>query len=142
MRRGRSSRNPSADSTTLVVDGLRRLGARLGIIALLVPIMLPLLHAIAAADGIGGLDPRTMLCRADAPAPDGSSQPDQTSHLKLACPICQTLQALGGFVPPRHRLDAPDAIVIADAAPLRDADGGPVVRLFEQARPRAPPALT
>jgi len=89
------------------VRALRGAGALLGAFALLVQVWLPVVHhpALAAAGG-GSAQVRTAsflgdgltLCLA---ARERSQPPGKApSHGSTPCPICQTLQIIGSFVPP------------------------------------------
>jgi hypothetical protein len=122
---------------------VRRLGATLGVLALLVQCLVFAFHRPAQAAPLSPFQDPAAWCfsvSADGPAgPDQNTAP--TPHQgAMVCPICQTLHAAGAVVlPPDFTLVAPllsSSVVLppATAPPLASRD-----RLTSQ--PRAPPTL-
>jgi hypothetical protein len=130
---------------------MRVTGAVLGIFALLAQLSLPTVHhaAMAASAGqlisaraaalFGGDVPICLTQQPDKPA--GSGIPSQApSHKVPACPICQTLHALGSLLPPA-------GIVIAEGPPPATTSDvllrAPIIAhtLNPTSRPRAPPRM-
>ena len=128
-----------------------RLGAMLGMLALLLQSVVPLLHpAVAAPAGadtesyaryIAAFGDHGLLCLQQDGGPNSDGSPQKAPGQELPqCPICQALHATACFVPPDGiLLPVPAGAALAQVAAFVDI---PVLQWTAlDGRPRGPPVV-
>ena len=122
---------------------VRRAGAMLGVLALLLQCLVVAVHHPAQAAALSPFDDPHAWCGATAPE-DGPSLPDQGApktplHQGVICPVCASLQAAGpGLLPvlvalvlPLSAAEPASSFIVDTAAPEPFGHSA--------ARPRGPP---
>jgi hypothetical protein len=120
-----------------------RVGAWLGVLALVIQSALPLADAAFHAALTTAGDDHVVRLAASPAAPDdaiASVSKPAPAHLDHACPICQFISALGSFSPPAAARTAVPAPVVRVAA-WPTAPPAARSTATAAAQPRAPPAL-
>jgi hypothetical protein len=116
---------------------MRRLGAFLGMLALLLQMGVPLAHDPM---GLGALDPLLGAPLCHVGGSSGTDQPAAPDKSAL-CPICLGLAANACFLAPPSQPGIALAALPAIAPPLPSDPAPPHFHRGDPAQPRGPPAL-
>ncbi|HVJ55804.1 MAG TPA: DUF2946 family protein [Aliidongia sp.] len=121
-------------------DGRLRLGVFIGILALLLQTLLPVLHhpglTLAPAQRLV-LDVPVCSAHAAVPTKDQPAR-ELPAHKPPPCPLCQALHFMGGYLPPIALL-VPMPGCTAGAALANPPTGTAPLWTAYEGRPRAPP---